>query len=43
MSPLKLGIVGTGKVAQSNYLPYLAQQPGLALGYYNRSGNKAEA
>ncbi len=43
MNPLKLGIVGTGKVAQSNYLPYLAQQPGLELAYYNRSRDKAEA
>ena len=42
MNPLKLGIVGAGKVAQNNYLPWLAQQPDLALGYYNRSRDKAE-
>lgn len=39
---LKVAIVGTGKVAAQNYLPYLVQHPDLVLSYYNRSRDKAE-
>ena len=40
---LKVAIVGTGKVAVQNYLPYLVQHKDIALTYYNRSRDKAEA
>jgi len=40
---LKVAIVGTGKVATQNYLPYLVQHKDIALTYYNRSRDKAEA
>ncbi len=40
---LKVAIVGTGKVAMQNYLPYLVQHKDIALSYYNRSRDKAEA
>lgn len=40
---LKVAIVGTGKVAAQNYLPYLVQQKDVTLSYYNRSRDKAEA
>jgi predicted dehydrogenase len=39
---LKIGIVGTGNVAQRNYVPCLAGQEDVALGYYNRTRAKAE-
>jgi predicted dehydrogenase len=41
-NPLKIAIVGTGKVARQNYLPYLAGQPDVVLVYYNRTREKAE-
>jgi len=41
--PLKIAIVGTGKVARSNYLPYLAQQKDITLSYFSRTLSKAEA
>ena len=40
---LKVAVVGTGKVAAQNYLPYLVQHQDIALSYYNRSRDKAEA
>ncbi len=40
---MRLGIVGTGKVALNNYIPYLARQPDVTLAYLNRSRPKAEA
>ncbi|NLF02161.1 MAG: Gfo/Idh/MocA family oxidoreductase [Anaerolineales bacterium] len=40
---LRIGIVGTGGVAQRNYIPFLAQQPDVSLGYFNRTAAKAEA
>lgn len=40
---LKVAIVGTGKVAAQNYLPYLVQRKEITLSYYNRSREKAEA
>jgi predicted dehydrogenase len=43
MTSLKIGIIGTGKVTQGNYLPCLAAEADVSLGYYNRSMAKAEA
>ena len=40
---LKIAVVGTGKVARSNYLPYLAKQADLTLSYFSRTPEKAEA
>jgi predicted dehydrogenase len=39
---LKIGIVGTGSVAKRNYLPCLATQEDMSLGYYNRTRSKAD-
>lgn len=39
---LKIGIVGTGSVAKRNYLPCLAAQDDIELGYFNRTTSKAE-
>ena len=39
---LKIGIIGTGSVAKRNYLPCLAAQEAVELGYYNRTPAKAE-
>lgn len=41
--PLKVAIVGVGKVATQNYLPYLVQQADVQLRYYNRTAAKAVA
>lgn len=41
--PLKIAIVGTGKVARSNYLPYLSKQADVSLSYFSRTLSKAEA
>ena len=41
--PLKIAIVGTGKVARSNYLPYLSKQGDVSLSYFSRTLSKAEA
>ena len=38
---LKIGIVGTGNVAQRNYVPCLAAEEDVTLGYYNRTREKA--
>ena len=43
MTALKVAIVGTGKVTQGQYLPGLAEEPDVSLGYYNRTRAKAEA
>ena len=40
---MQIAIVGTGKVAAQNYLPYLAQQEDVTLCYYNRTPAKATA
>jgi predicted dehydrogenase len=40
---IKIALVGTGNVATSSYLPYLAKQEGVALSFYNRTRAKAEA
>jgi predicted dehydrogenase len=42
MDPLKIALLGTGKVAVDSYLPYLVKEPGIALGYYNRTTSKAQ-
>lgn len=41
--PLKIAVVGTGKVARANYLPYLATQKDVHLSYYSRTRERAEA
>ena len=41
--PIKIAVVGTGKVARESYLPYLAQQEDVALSYFSRTRAKAEA
>ncbi len=38
---LKLALVGLGKVAQDNYLPFLAAQKDVELGLYNRTPETA--
>lgn len=38
---LKIAVVGTGKVSRDNYIPFLASQPDIELGYYNRTRSKA--
>ena len=43
MTRLKVAIVGTGKVAERNYVPYLSTEAEVSLGYYNRTQAKAEA
>ena len=40
---LKIGIVGTGKVAGSNYVPCLAGEADVSLGYFTRTRPRAEA
>ncbi len=40
---IKVGIVGTGKVARNNYLPYLSRQADVSLVYYSRTQARAEA
>ena len=39
---IKIGIVGTGNLARRNYIPCLAEQQDVELGYYNRTRAKAE-
>ena len=39
---IKLSIVGTGKVARSNYLPFLSKQDEIDLTYYSRTRSKAD-
>jgi predicted dehydrogenase len=40
---VKVGIVGTGKVARNNYLPFLSRQEDVSLVYYTRTRARAEA
>ena len=40
---LKIGLVGTGNVATRNYVPCLAGEADLSLGYYTRTRSRAEA
>ena len=39
----KIAIVGAGKVAKNNYVPYLAERGDVALGYFSRTRAKADA
>lgn len=39
---LKIAVVGTGKVARNNYVPYLASQPDVELAYWNRTPETAQ-
>jgi len=39
---LKIGVAGIGNIAMSNYLPNIASQPDVELGYYNRTPEKAK-
>jgi predicted dehydrogenase len=43
MTALKIAVVGTGRVARANYLPCLAAEQDVTLGYFNRSRDKADA
>lgn len=40
---LKIAVIGTGSVATDNYLPFLAEQPDVELGVFNRTVEKAQA
>ena len=40
---LRVAIVGTGKVADQNYLPHIVKNDDVVLSYYNRTRSKAEA
>ncbi len=40
---LKIGIVGLGNVATQNYIPFLAKQPDVTLGYYDCDEKKIKA
>ena len=40
---MKIALAGTGNVAKRNYIPCLAAQEDVELGYYNRTSAKAEA
>ena len=42
MTKLKVAVVGTGKVAENNYLPCLANEADVSLGYFNRTRAKAD-
>ena len=39
---MKIGIIGTGKVASDAYLPFLASQSDVELSYWNRTREKAD-
>ena len=40
---IRIGLVGTGSIAKRNYIPCLADQQDVSLGYFNRTESKAEA
>lgn len=40
---MKVAVIGTGKVAENNYLPFLAKQKDVELSLFNRTPAKAEA
>ncbi len=42
-APIKVAVVGVGKVAVQNYLPALVNHADVRLSYYNRSPDKASA
>ena len=39
---LRIGVVGTGTVARRNYIPFLAAEKDVELGYFNRTRSKAD-
>jgi len=40
---MKIAVVGTGGVAERNYLPYITERDDIRLSYLNRTRSKAEA
>ena len=40
---MKIAVIGTGGVAEKNYLPYIAARADVQLSYLNRTRSKAEA
>jgi predicted dehydrogenase len=40
--PLKIAVIGVGKVSREQYIPFLAKQQGVALGYFNRTPEAAQ-
>ena len=40
---MKIAVIGTGGVAEKNYLPYIAAREDVQLSYLNRTRSKAEA
>ena len=40
---IRVAIVGTGKVADQNYLPHIVKNDDVVLSYYNRTRSKAQA
>ena len=40
---MKIAVVGTGGVAEKNYLPYMVEREDIQLSYLNRTRSKAEA
>jgi predicted dehydrogenase len=38
---LRIAVIGTGRVSRDNYIPHLASQADVELGYYNRTHSKA--
>ena len=39
---IKIAVIGTGKVARNNYLPFLSMEKDVALTYFSRTRSKAE-
>jgi predicted dehydrogenase len=39
----RIAVVGTGRVARNNYLPFLSEQKDVVLTYFSRTPSKAEA
>ena len=40
---IRVAIIGTGKVADQNYLPHIVKNDDVVLSYYNRTPAKAQA
>jgi len=40
---MKVAVIGTGKVAEHNYLPFLSKQKDVELSLFSRTPAKAEA
>ncbi len=40
---MRIAIIATGKIARDNYIPFLAAQPDIELGYWNRTEATARA